>query len=105
MADIFTDLGYAVDAANCGETALEKPGRRQFDVSLLDLRMPGMYGLTLCRHFIRFHPRMVTMIVTAYGAGHLADDARAAGARHILPKPIDLPRLLFLVDQAVPQVS
>jgi len=34
---------------------------------LLDLRMPNIDGLPLCRHLKRLRPRMVTMIVTAYG--------------------------------------
>jgi CheY-like chemotaxis protein len=102
MADLFTDLGYEVDAADGGDTALEKAGQQPYDLGLLDLRMPGMDGLTLCRHLKRLRPRMVTMIITAYGASGLAEEARDAGARHILPKPIDFPKLLALVEQALP---
>jgi CheY-like chemotaxis protein len=60
-----------------------------------------MDGLTLCRHLKRLHPRMVTMIITGYGGGDLQEEARAAGARHVLPKPIHFPSLLALVEQAV----
>lgn len=102
MADLFGDLGYVVDAADGGDTALEKAGEQSYDLGLLDLRMPGMDGLTLCRHLKRLRPRMVTMIVTAYGASSLAEEARDAGARHILPKPVDFPRLLALVEEALP---
>jgi CheY-like chemotaxis protein len=63
--------------------------------------MPGMDGLTLCRHLKQLQPRMVTMIVTAYGAGTLGEEARAAGARHILSKPVDIPRLLVLVEEGL----
>jgi CheY-like chemotaxis protein len=102
MVDPFGDLGYVVDAADGGDTALEKAGQRPYDLGLLDLRMPGMDGLTLCRHLRRLRPLMVTMIITAYGAGGLAEEARDAGARHLLPKPIDFPKLLALVEQALP---
>ena len=102
MADLFGDLGYVVDAADGGDTALGKAGQRPYDLGLLDLRMPGMDGLTLCRHLRRLRPLMVTMILTAYGASSLAEEARDAGARHILPKPIDFPRVLALVEQALP---
>jgi CheY-like chemotaxis protein len=67
MADLFGDLGYAVEATGGGEAALEKARRRPYDLSLLDLRMPNIDGLPLCRHLKRLRPRMVTMIVTAYG--------------------------------------
>jgi CheY-like chemotaxis protein len=101
MADLFGDLGYEVDAADGGATALEKAGRQPYDLGLLDLRMSGMDGLTLCRHLKRLHPRMVTMIVTAHGANSLETEAREAGARHILAKPVDFPRLLAIVEQAL----
>jgi hypothetical protein len=45
---------------------------------------------------------MVTLIVTAYGASSLGEEAREAGARHILPKPLDLPTLLSLIQAVVP---
>ena len=93
MADVFAEMGYAIDTAEGGDSALEKARRQPYDLGLLDLRMPGMDGLTLCRHLKRLHPLMVAMIVTAY-AGGLVEVARAAGARHVLTKPVDLPRLL-----------
>jgi CheY-like chemotaxis protein len=105
MVDIFGDLGYEVDAADGGDLALEKAGQHPYDVGLLDLRMPGMDGLTLCRHLKRLRPQMVTMIITAYGASSLAEEARDAGAEHILPKPVDFPRLLALVEKALPSAN
>jgi CheY-like chemotaxis protein len=105
MADIFGDLGYAVDAAVGGETALEKARQRPYDLGLLDLRMPGMDGLTLCRHLKRLQPRMVTMIITGYGGSDVQEEAHDAGARHVLPKPVCFPRLLALVEQALPHTG
>ncbi len=105
MADLFGDLGYAVDAAEGGEAALEKARQQPYDLGLLDLRMPGMDGLTLCRHLKRLQPRMVTMIITAYGGSEVDEEAGAAGARHVLSKPVHFPRLLALVEQAVPHAG
>lgn len=105
MADLFGDLGYVVDAAEGGDTALAKAGQRAYDLGLLDLRMPGMDGLTLCRHLKCLHPRMVNMIITGYGGSDLLEEARAAGAERVLPKPIHFPRLLALVEQAVPSAQ
>jgi two-component system NtrC family response regulator/two-component system response regulator AtoC len=105
MADLFGELGYGVDAAGGGEAALEKARRRPYDLGLLDLRMPGMDGLTLCRHRKRLCPQMVTMIITAYGGSDLDEAANDAGARHVLAKPIHFPSLLALVEQAVPNTG
>src|SRR5262249_12488518 len=49
LSDILADLGYQVDTAHDGPQALELVRRRPYDVALLDLRMPGMDGLTLYR--------------------------------------------------------
>jgi CheY-like chemotaxis protein len=101
MTDLFVDLGYVVETADGGVMALQKASRQSYDLGLLDLRMPGMDGLTLCRHLKCLCPLMVTMIVTAYGANSLAEEALAAGARHILGKPVDFPKLLSLVEQSL----
>jgi CheY-like chemotaxis protein len=100
MADILGDLGYVVDTAYSGKTALEKARQQSYDLGLLDLRMPEMDGLTLCRHLKRLHPLMITIIITAFSANSL-DHARDAGVQPILPKPVDFPKLLALVEQAL----
>lgn len=103
MADLFGDLGYAIDTAEGRDIALEKARQQPYDLGLLDLRMPGMDGLTLCRYLKHLQPSMVAMIVTGYGGNALEEEARAAGARHILAKPVDFPRLLVLVEEALAQ--
>jgi CheY-like chemotaxis protein len=103
LADLFGDLGYVIDTAGGGEIALEKARQRAYDLGLLDLRMPGMDGLTLCRHLMQLRPLMVVMIVTAYAGTGLNEEAHAAGARHVLSKSVDFPRLLALVEQALAQ--
>jgi CheY-like chemotaxis protein len=105
MADVLGDLGYVVHAAECGDAALAKARQQPYDLGLLDLRMPGMDGLTLCRHLRQLHPRMTTMIVTAYAGGSLEAEARDAGARHVVLKPIDFPVLLTLVERALPSAN
>src|SRR2546428_789145 len=49
LSDILTDLGYHVDCAHDGPSALDLVRRNAYDVALLDLKMPGMDGLTLYR--------------------------------------------------------
>jgi CheY-like chemotaxis protein len=103
LADILTDLGYHVDTATDGAAAVELARRRPYDVALLDLRMPGMDGLETYRAIRRLRPSTVALIVTAYAGIATAEDAKQAGAWQIVPKPVDLPRLLGLVGEAVGQ--
>lgn len=100
MADLFGELGYQIDTAEAGEVALEKARQRHYDVGLLDLRMPGMDGLTLCRMLKELDPAMAAMIVTAYDGNDLETAARTAGARQVVLKPVDFPQLLALVQAA-----
>ncbi len=101
MADLFGDRGYAIGTAHSGAAALVMARRQPYDLALLDLRMPGMDGLTLCRHLKCLQPPMVAMLVTAFGGNALDNEAHAAGARHVLLKPVDIPLLLALVETAL----
>jgi CheY-like chemotaxis protein len=103
LSDILTDLGYEVDAAQSGPAALEFVRQKHYDVALLDLKMPDMDGLTLYRELKKLSAGTVAIIVTAYASGLTAAEAGAIGIWQVLPKPIDLPRLLDLVAQALDQ--
>jgi two-component system response regulator HydG len=103
LNDILTDLGYRVDSAQDGFAALELVQRRPYDVALLDLKMPGMDGLTLYREIKRRRAATVAMLVTAYAGPATADEALTAGAWKVVAKPVDFAELLRLVDSALEQ--
>jgi len=103
LSDILTDLGYQVDTAHDGLSALDLVRRRTYDVALLDLKMPGMDGVTLYREIKKLAAGTVAIIVTAYASSETAREALAAGALQVLPKPVDFPRLLGLVGEALDQ--
>ncbi|HET6879737.1 MAG TPA: response regulator [Pirellulales bacterium] len=103
LSDILTDLGFQVDVAYDGMSALALVKQNAYDVALLDLKMPGMDGLELYRRIKDVQSGTVAIVVTAYASSHTANDALAAGAWQILSKPVDLSRLLALVDEAVGQ--
>ena len=103
LADILTDLGYEVDTAQAGRDALELGRRKHYDVGLLDLKMPDMDGLSLYRELKKSNAGTVAIIVTAYASATTTADAWATGVWKVVPKPIDLPKLLGLVTQALGQ--
>ncbi len=103
LADILGDLGYAVDVAHEGEGALKLVRERPYDVALLDLKMPGMDGLTLYREIKALRAGTVAIIVSAYATSSTAEAALGAGAWKVLAKPVDLPKLMDFVDEAVEQ--
>lgn len=103
LSDILSELGYQVDVAYDGPSALELVQKTAYDVALLDLKMPGMDGLELYRRIKELRAGTVAIVVTAYASSHTAQEALSAGAWRILPKPVDFPRLMKLVDEAVEQ--
>jgi CheY-like chemotaxis protein len=103
LSDILTDLGYHVEVAHDGMSALEMVQHKPFDVALLDFKMPGMDGLTLYREIKKLRADTVSIVITAYAGGDTQADALAAGAWQVLSKPVDFPKLLGLVDEALGQ--
>ncbi len=103
LSDILTDMGYRVDTAHDGPSALELLRRNPYDVALLDYKMPGMDGLTLYREIKKLRAGTVAIVVTAYAGGTTTEEALGAGAWQVLPKPVDFPRLLGLVGEALGQ--
>lgn len=103
LIDILQDLGYQVDCAHDGPAALELVARRSYDVALLDLKMPGMDGLTLYREIKKRRAGTVSILVTAFASDTTAAEALAAGTWRVVAKPVDFRKLLALVDEAIGQ--
>ena len=103
LRDILSDLGYHVEVAHDGPSALALVRRRPYDLALLDLRMPGMDGVTLYREIRKLRSDAVALVVTAFAGTDTEDAALAAGVWRVLGKPVDFPRLLGLVSEAAGQ--
>lgn len=103
LSDILSDLGYEVDTAPDGPSALELVRRRAYDVAILDYRMPGMDGLTLYREIRKMRSGTVAIVVTAYSGHTTPEETLAAGVWQVLAKPVDFQHLLGLLNEAVGQ--
>ena len=65
LSDILVDLGYEVSVASDGARALQIARDNRFEIALLDLKMPGMDGLTLASKLKELSPSMVVILTTA----------------------------------------
>jgi DNA-binding NtrC family response regulator len=101
LSDILTDLGYEVDTGHDGFAALELVKKNGYDIALLDLRMPGMDGLELYQRMREISAGTVAIVVTAYASSDTAKSVLAAGAWQIVPKPVNIQKLLDLVAKTV----
>jgi two-component system NtrC family sensor kinase len=92
IADVLTAEGYAVDTASGGLAALERIGRRAYDLVLSDLRMPELDGLGLYRELERRCPDLARRFVFITGTTEHTDyhDLIQGVAAPVLTKPFDL---------------
>jgi DNA-binding NtrC family response regulator len=77
----------SVELAKNGLDALEVMEQRPFDVVLLDLRMPGMDGMTVLRKIKEKWPESEVIVITGYPAVQTAKEAVTLGAYDYLAKP------------------
>jgi len=82
-------LEIPVETAASGEEALEKLGQGEYELMLLDLRMPGLDGMEVLRRVSQQLPELKVIIITAYGSIDLAVEAMKLGAVDFLQKPFD----------------
>jgi putative two-component system response regulator len=95
--------GYDVSLASSGEQALSELLKHGADTVLLDMRMPGMTGLDVCRQ-IRNHPRSLhtpVVFITAVNDRELRRKGMEAGADDFLSKPFDEVELLARIRNCV----
>jgi CheY-like chemotaxis protein len=88
-----------VEAAN-GDRALEMVASEHPAVVVLDIMMPGINGVEVCRRVD--HSQVKVIILTARDDPDLEDECRAAGADAFLTKPFSSEQLLVLIDRLVP---
>ncbi|HVC99391.1 MAG TPA: sigma-54 dependent transcriptional regulator [Pirellulales bacterium] len=100
VARRFLRSGYRVQQAGGGVEALELTARRQFDVAVVDLRMPGMSGVELLDKLKAAGAECEVVLLTGEGSIETAVDAMKRGAHDYLTKPFPLAELELVVQRA-----
>jgi DNA-binding response OmpR family regulator len=85
---------YAVDIAADGAAALERVGGADYDLVILDVLLPRINGLELCRRLRDFGSTMPILMLTARGGLEQRVEGLDAGADDYLSKPYHFPELL-----------
>jgi AraC-like DNA-binding protein/CheY-like chemotaxis protein len=92
---------YEVLGAHDGPAALAMLDSHEVDVVLLDLRLPGVYGLELLAQINATRPRIKVIILTAILSVRTAVEAMKNGAFHYLTKPFSGEELCLLIKTAL----
>ena len=100
MGKLLTNRGYNVTAANSGDAAIQALEKETYDVVVLDLKMPGMDGLTTLKEIKKLGLFTETLILTGHGSIDTALEAIKLGAYDYLTKPCEIDDLMGKIEGA-----
>lgn len=101
--ELLQDEGHAVTVASSAEEAIEAAGRIQPDAVLLDVRLPGMDGLSAIAELRKKAGDVPIIVMTAFGNLETAVQAVEQGAFDYLTKPFEIEDATALITRALSQ--
>ena len=101
LRTILANFGFDIVEAARGEEALALVRTAQFDAVLLDINMPGMGGIEVCRLMRKSSPRLPIVMLTVQGSEDRKVEALDAGADDYITKPFQLRELTARLRAAV----
>jgi two-component system response regulator (stage 0 sporulation protein F) len=101
LAQVFTNMGVDVDTAQDGIKAWEFLEREQYDLVLLDMNMPRMFGHEVLRRMREQELETPVMIMTAFGEETVIDEVRRLGITAQFEKPFDIYGMIEKVKEVL----
>ncbi len=101
LGDFLKEEGYVAKTAGDGLAALGLFEKEQIDVALVDLKMPGIDGVELCKRIKKTDPRIEVIIITGRSSAASAVAALREGAFDYILKPLNLVEIYHTVRQAL----
>lgn len=102
VKEMLTAGGIDMSEAEDGAAGLKMIEQNEYDLVLMDLRMPGMDGMTAIRH-IRARSdgkaQVPVIVVTADGGSTIDADCKEAGADEVILKPVSMTNLYDTIGQ------
>lgn len=103
LADVLEMRGHPVELAHSGEEAIKCFAAAEFDLVLLDVKLPGMNGVEAFLEMKRIRPTARVMMMTGYSLEQLISQAIEGGALGVLYKPFAATELLAALGQVTPR--
>ncbi len=100
LSKALTKQGYTVDLASDGTEALNMALNKEYDLAVLDIKMPGITGLELLGRLQEERPQLLVVIMTAESTMKNAVEAMKGGAYDYITKPFDLDALDAIILKA-----
>jgi DNA-binding NtrC family response regulator len=105
LAKVLRRRGLEVQVANGSQEALRLVSKENFQVVLLDVKMPEKDGLTLFKEVREISPHTSVILMTGHISPEEERSGRSVGAFAYLLKPYPIPDLVELIQKAARRVS
>ena len=103
IRDILMTKGYTVATAKDGYEAIELVKQGDFDIVMLDVKMPGIDGVKTFDEIHKIKPKIPVIMLTGYTAEEMLSEAIKKGVYACLYKPLDMDRLIQILQQVKKQ--
>lgn len=101
LGDYLRDSGHRIDEARDGIGALNAIESNDYDLALVDVRMPGMDGFDLLEKIQAASPELSVVFITGHGNMEMAIQALRLGAADFLTKPVKLSEIDAVIEKAI----
>jgi DNA-binding response OmpR family regulator len=99
IADILAMHGHEVAMAHTGEDAVRRFAESEFDLTLMDVKLPGMNGIEAFFELRRQRADARVIMMTGFSVEQLLSQAMVHGAHGVLYKPLAIANLLRAVSE------
>ena len=101
LCDVLALRGWTPTGVHSGEAAISAVESEAFDAVVMDIRMSGMDGVRALKAMRAARPGIRVVLMTAFTAAAMIQEAQREGALRVLAKPVQLPELLKLLDETL----
>lgn len=101
LSDALDEEGYQIKTAKNGQEAIEQVRRFNFNVAIVDLKIPGISGLEVLRYIKKSELETMTVMMTGHASLETAVEALREGAYDYLTKPFPMEKLLSVLKRGV----
>ena len=92
--------GFEVRTTFSGEEGVEAAADEDFDVAIVDLKMPGIDGIEVQKRLKELQPTLPCIVLTGYGSVEHALESGKYNAFQFLSKPVDYETLVTTINEA-----
>jgi len=101
LRDVLEQEGYLVKTATRGKEAIEMASKEFFNLAIVDLKMPGMWGMEVVKAIRGISPHTLIIINTAYASIDTAIEAVQQGAYDFVKKPLEMEEMLLTIKNGI----